>query len=88
MRQKFCAVANQWGTVMPDDRFECPSCRAVYKLVRVSADPQPVHQLIYCTVCKHPLDSTQDGKILKYFLVERPSAKRKAAPIAAERKQA
>jgi hypothetical protein len=38
---------------------------------------------------KHPLDPTQDGEILKYFLVERPSAKRKvAAPIAAERNQA
>jgi len=83
-----CTVADPWGTVMPVERFECPSCRAIYKRVRVSVSPQSVHQLIYCTVCKHPLDPTQDGEILKYFLVERPSAKRKAAFIAAERRQA
>jgi hypothetical protein len=71
---------------MPDERFECPSCGALYKLVRVSADAQPAHQLIYCKACKHPLAPTHEGQILKYFLVRRPGAKR-TTTIEAERKR-
>jgi len=57
---------------MPVENFECPSCRALYKFVRVTADAQATLHLIYCKVCKSPLAPTQDGQILKYFLVRRP----------------
>jgi transcription elongation factor Elf1 len=56
--------------------FECPTCQARYKVVRVTSGPQITGQSIHCKVCKRPLASTDDGKILKYFLVYRPKTKR------------
>jgi hypothetical protein len=64
---------------MRDEGFECPSCGAFYKLVRVSGDAPAAHRLIHCKVCKSPLAPTPGTDILKYFLVRRPSAKRSAS---------
>ena len=59
---------------MTDDKqFECPGCHALYKMVRVDSGPQVIHQLIHCRICKQPLAPTHDGKILKYFMIRRPS---------------
>ena len=54
--------------------FECPTCQARYKVVRVSPGVQI--QSIHCKVCNQPLAPTDDGMILKYFLVHRPRTKR------------
>ena len=54
--------------------FECPKCQAHYKVVRMSSGAQVISHLIHCKVCKQALAPTNDGKILKYFLVRRPSA--------------
>jgi hypothetical protein len=55
------------------EQFECAKCKALYKVVRVSSGPEVVNQLIHCRICKQPMAPTCDGKILKYFLVRRPS---------------
>ena len=57
-----------------DEDFKCPKCQAYYKMVRMSSDAQVVNHLIHCKICRQPLAPTHDGKILKYFLVRRPSA--------------
>ena len=62
---------------MRDEEFECPSCLALYKVVRVSSDPQAAYHLLHCKICKQPLASTHEGNILKYFLVRRPSQRRR-----------
>ena len=46
--------------------FECPTCQARYKVVRLSSGAQVTDQ-IHCKVCKQPLAPTDDGQILKYF---------------------
>jgi len=56
-----------------DELFKCPKCQAHYKVVCMSSDGQVINQLIYCNICDQPLAPTRDGKILKYFLVRRPS---------------
>ena len=58
-----------------DEEFKCPKCQARYKVVRMGSGGQVIDQLIHCKICKQPLAPTHDGKILKYFLVKRPSAK-------------
>jgi len=56
-----------------DEKFRCPKCQANYKVVRVSSGGQAISRALHCKVCKEPLAPTDDGKILKYFLVGRPS---------------
>ena len=63
---------------MPEpSRFNCPNCRAEYKVVRAEGDPPPDRQ-IECRRCGAPFEG-RDGKfILKYFLVGRPRTQAKA----------
>jgi hypothetical protein len=56
-----------------DEEFKCPKCQAHYKVVPMSSGTQVTNQLIYCRICNQPLAPTRDGKIMKYFLVRRPS---------------
>ena len=51
--------------------FICPHCAALYKVVRVEADP-PDECDLTCPVCDGPLPASEGPFILKYFLVERP----------------
>jgi DNA-directed RNA polymerase subunit RPC12/RpoP len=59
-------------------RFECPNCRAEYKLVRVEPESKSVDRQITCRACGAPFHSREDGMVLKYFLVRRP---RVLAPV-------
>jgi hypothetical protein len=52
-------------------RFDCPNCRAEYKLVRAEADPPPDPQIV-CRRCAAPLQGREGKFMLKYFLVDRP----------------
>ena len=53
-------------------RFVCPNCGAGYKVIRAEAGPETMDRGITCRSCGGPLDSSEDGFVLKYFLVERP----------------
>jgi predicted Zn finger-like uncharacterized protein len=54
--------------------FECPSCGAKYKVVRMEAEaPANEKAKVACLTCGAPLEA-RDGKfILKYFRVRRGS---------------
>jgi hypothetical protein len=57
---------------MPEiSRFDCPNCRAEYKLVRAEAGPLPDRQIV-CRRCDAPLQGREGKFILKYFFVGRP----------------
>jgi len=53
-------------------RFVCPNCGAGYKVIRAEAGPETMDRGITCRSCGGPLHSSEDGFVLKYFLVERP----------------
>jgi prepilin signal peptidase PulO-like enzyme (type II secretory pathway) len=49
--------------------FTCPSCAALYQVVRAEAGPETEVSELACPVCGGPL-APRDGKfILKYFLL-------------------
>ena len=63
---------------MDDPEFTCPRCSALYKVVRMPAEPpvtatSPVtlgsRGAIHCVVCPQEFPSNEGGTILKYFLV-------------------
>jgi hypothetical protein len=35
---------------MLDDEFECPSCQTLYKMVRVSSEPEIIDRLVYIPI--------------------------------------
>ncbi len=49
--------------------FECPACRARYKLVRMACDRIESDEQIACRNCGAPLQARDGNDILKYFLV-------------------
>jgi hypothetical protein len=50
-------------------KFQCPTCDAKYKVVRIEAAPTPDGQII-CISCGGPLLSRQGKFVLKYFRIE------------------
>ena len=52
--------------------FECPTCGAQYKVVRVEAESVSANQQLVCRKCGGPLHGRDGRFILKYFLVDRP----------------
>jgi hypothetical protein len=60
------------GYRMPaSERVECPGCHALFQVVRASSG-QAGLRVFDCKVCKRPLVSEHDGKIIAYFLIRRP----------------
>ena len=55
-----------------EEDFACPRCGAGYKIVRMKDDSGRTYPPIGCRVCHGPLTATDDGTILKYFLIRRP----------------
>lgn len=53
----------------PYGNFSCPQCQAQYKLIRVPAQGGSESPPLKCKVCSQEFASTEDGNILKYFLV-------------------
>jgi hypothetical protein len=50
-------------------KFQCPTCDAKYKVVRIEAAPTHDRQII-CVSCGGPLLSRQGKFLLKYFRIE------------------
>ena len=57
--------------------FTCPSCDALYEVVRAEAGPETIDAEIACRVCDTPLPPRDGEFVLKYFLPRElaPSAK-------------
>src|ERR1700722_7626202 len=51
--------------------FDCPTCQARYKLVRMECDDVKFDGQIACRNCRAPLQGREGKDILKYFLVGR-----------------
>jgi transcription elongation factor Elf1 len=49
--------------------FDCPTCHAHYKLVRIECDHGEFDGTIACRSCGAPLQGREGNNILKYFLV-------------------
>jgi DNA-directed RNA polymerase subunit RPC12/RpoP len=49
--------------------FQCPTCGAEYKLVRVETKETVPDQQITCRKCSSPLPAAEDRSVLKYFLL-------------------
>ena len=56
----------------PRPFFRCPSCKALYQVVKAEAGPETV---VACSICSGPLVAREGQFILKYFLL------RKAIPV-------
>jgi hypothetical protein len=55
----------------PPPFFRCPSCNALYQLVKAEAGPETVALEIACSVCSRPLVAREGQFVLKYFLLRK-----------------
>ena len=51
--------------------FKCPSCGALYQVVKAEAGPETVDHKITCRVCSGPLAGREEKYVLKYFLLRK-----------------
>ena len=49
--------------------FKCPSCDALYQVVKAEAGPETQYGEIACRVCGAPLIPRDGTFVLKYFLL-------------------
>jgi hypothetical protein len=49
--------------------FTCPTCHALYQLVRQEAGPETVDTALTCRACGGPLPNREGKLVLKYFLL-------------------
>jgi hypothetical protein len=59
--------------------FQCSSCGAEYKLVRVETKGIVPDQQLICRKCGSPLPRGESGFVLKYFLSARRARRRPVA---------
>jgi predicted Zn finger-like uncharacterized protein len=57
--------------------FNCPNCKALYRVVKVQPGPETVDRELTCRSCGAPLPARDGGLILKYFML-RKAAHRQA----------
>jgi hypothetical protein len=65
--------------IPPPTPFACPTCGIRYKLVRAEADGVSVSSQLMCRGCGGPLNGREGRFVLKYFLVDRPKIRARAA---------
>jgi hypothetical protein len=51
--------------------FKCPSCGALYQLVKAEAGSETVDHKIACRVCGGPFAAREGQYVLKYFLLRK-----------------
>ena len=49
--------------------FKCPSCAALYQVVKAEAGPETAYSEMGCRVCGTPLAPRDGAFVLKYFLL-------------------
>ena len=57
--------------------FNCPNCKALYRVVKVLPGPETVDRELTCRSCGAPLPARDSGLVLKYFML-RKAAHRQA----------
>ena len=55
----------------PPAFFRCPSCKALYQVVKAEAGPVTVDLGVACSVCRGPLVAREGQFVLKYFLLRK-----------------
>ncbi len=55
--------------------FKCPSCDALYQVVKAEAGPETSDGKIPCRVCGAPLAARDGEFVLKYFLLRQGGRK-------------
>jgi hypothetical protein len=60
----------RYKCVMSDSQYKCPTCDALYELVRVEAPPNhDPREQVTCLSCGGPLRNREGKFALKYFRV-------------------
>ena len=62
--------------------FKCPSCAALYQVVKAEAGPETKYTEIGCWICGAPFAPRDEEFVLKYFLLReavRPTGASKAS---------
>jgi hypothetical protein len=52
----------------------CPSCNALYQVVKAEAGPETVALEIACPVCSSPLVAREGKFVVKYFLLRKAAS--------------
>jgi hypothetical protein len=63
--------------------FKCPSCGALYDVIRAEAGPETRDSEIGCRVCGAPLAPGDGEFVLKYFLLRKAVRPRVSAKASA-----
>ena len=61
------------GGGVPANHFNCPSCNALYHLIKAEAGPETINSEIACRVCGAQLPGRDGNFVLKYFLLREPA---------------
>ena len=58
---------------MPTDKllYFCPSCNALYQIVKVATGPETIYGEITCRACGGPLPAREGKFVLKYFMLRK-----------------
>ena len=52
----------------PPPFFRCPSCKALFQVVKAEAGPETADLEVACSICSGPLVAREGQFVLKYFL--------------------
>src|SRR6185312_299088 len=69
-----------WGRVMAGGRppsfysFTCPTCQALYHIVKVERGPETVDHELACRSCGASLPGREGSFVLKYFMLRKTGA--------------
>jgi hypothetical protein len=63
--------------------FNCPNCNGLYQVVKVEAPPLLNEDQLTCLSCGGPLNALEGRFVLKYFFIDRRSAR--AKPLSARK---
>jgi hypothetical protein len=58
--------------------FKCPTCDALYQVVKAEAGPKTSDREIECLVCGAPFAARDDEFVLKYFLLRTANRKKRS----------
>ena len=55
----------------PPPFLRCPSCKALYQVVKAEAGPETVDLEVACNICNGTLVARERQFVLKYFLLRK-----------------